>query len=203
MELHVDSIKTRSSINLSTQQQSLRLKEHLLPLVREPPASRQSPALASTLPSFPGHVPLTLAMPFLHFPPQSAASPITVSSCWPVPPPLTPSLPSFTSLPLLAHMFPSPFPLPHPKTWLCPKLLDSLQGLAVAFQREFEFQGSTHEALAGLAPPCFPREAPSPGSKFGDTRRIPLHWPPSSLSLPQCPVHLCRAETVPDSPSCP
>ena len=63
MELHVDSIKTRSSISLSTQQQSLRLKEHLFPLVREPAASRQSPALASTPPSFPGHVPLALAMP--------------------------------------------------------------------------------------------------------------------------------------------
>ena len=111
MERHVDSIETRSSINLNTTTIlkadgtsfiNEKAQRDLLPLVSESPASHQSPALASTLPSFPGHAPFTPAMPFPHSPPQSAASPITVSLCWPVPPPLTLSLPSFRSFSLLA-----------------------------------------------------------------------------------------------------
>lgn len=59
-----------------------KVQRDLLPLVSESPASRQSPALTSTLPCLPGRVPFIPAMPFPHFPPRSAASPITVSLCF-------------------------------------------------------------------------------------------------------------------------
>lgn len=162
-----------------------KVQRDLLLLVSESPASRQSPALASTLPCLPGCVPFTPAMPprmrsltparpFPHVPPRSAASPSTVSLCFQ-------SLPH-SPLPAFIQVLvpPSPYvslslPSSTPKDLTMPKAAGHSTRARCGFSREFEFQGSTHKALAGLAPPCFPREPPSPGGKFRDTHHIPLH----------------------------
>lgn len=148
---------------------------------------------------------------------MSYHNPPTSHSCWPAPPrthtftasiqvTVTSCMADSTSLLTGSRLIsPSHFPdnwrsFPKTQIWLCPRLLDTLQGLPEAFWRKFKIFGFIYETLVGLAPPHFSRVVPTP--RWHAYKRSPHPSGFTSVSLMlalQCTTGFFRAETTPDS----